>query len=476
MRDVRDGDVLQMPGEALMSLGALILAAGEGTRMRSQIPKVVHPILGRPMIGYALTTVRSLSPERLAVVIGHKGDQVEALLGGAQTVVQEQQLGTAHAVLEAESAFAGFDGTLLVMPGDAPLITAGTLRRLLDTHEAAGAAATVLTAVVPDPDGYGRVIRDSDSTVASIVEDRDATPEQKAIREVNACVWAFDARALFAGLGRIGRDNAQGEFYLNDIIGVLRSQSLLVAAECAQDWREILGVNSREQLALVGSIMGERINRGWMERGVTIVAPEQTFIGPDASVGADTTVWPGSIIVGATTVGCRCAIGPNTRITDSVLADDTTVEYSVVVDSKIAAGVRVGPYASLRAGTVMADGTKAGTFVEIKNTTVGEGSKVPHLSYIGDATIGRDVNIGAGSITCNYDGFAKSETVVEDGVFVGSDTMLIAPVTIGHDAVIGAGSAISKDVPPESLAVERAEQRTIEGWAGKRRANRRRRS
>lgn len=453
-----------------MSLAVLLLAAGEGTRMRSSIPKVAHEILGSPMLSWGLRAARGIDPDRVIVVVGHRAEQVRPLVGDASVVLQEQQLGTAHAVMSAKAELSDLEGTALVMPGDAPLITPNTLTRLLDRHTSSGAAATVLTAVVPDPTGYGRIVRDAAGDgVQRIVEEKDATDDERGIDEINACVYAFQLAPLLEALGRVGRENAQGEHYLNDVVDVLRGDGRIVAAEIAAEWREVLGVNSREQLAEATAILQERLNRGWMERGVTIISPAQTFIGPDVSLGPDTVIWPGTIIEGRTTFGMRCRIGPNARVSDSVIGDDVTVEYAVIREASIGHGASVGPYASVRPATQMGDGAKAGTFVELKNTTVGPDSKVPHLSYMGDAIIGRDVNVGAGSITCNYDGFDKAETVVEDGAFIGSDTMLIAPVRVGRGAVIGAGSAISDDVPPDSLAVERSEQRVIEGWAAKRR-------
>jgi len=438
--------------------------------MRSQTPKVAHEILGRPMLGYVLAAARSLNPERLAVVVGHRADTVTPLLGEAVAVAQDQQLGTAHAVLCAQPALADFDGILLVVPGDTPLLTANTLMRLVEKHRESGAGATLLTACVPDPTGYGRIVRDpATSHVLKIVEQKDASAQEQTICEVNTGMYAFEAARLFAELGKVGRANAQGEFYLTDIVEVFRREGITVAAFETPDHRETLGVNSREQLAEALAVLQERINRGWMESGVTIVSPGQTFLGPDVSIGPDTVVWPGTIMEGRTVVGARCRIGPNVRIEGSVVGDDACVEFAVVRQSQLGQGAQVGPYASLRPGSVMADRSKAGTFVELKNAQVGADSKVPHLSYMGDAIIGRDVNIGAGSITCNYDGYDKSETVVEDGAFVGSDTMLIAPVRIGENAVIAAGSAIANDVPPDSLAIERAQQRNIEGWAKKRR-------
>jgi bifunctional UDP-N-acetylglucosamine pyrophosphorylase/glucosamine-1-phosphate N-acetyltransferase len=342
--------------------------------------------------------------------------------------------------------------------------------RLVQKHRESGAGATLLTAGMPDPAGYGRIVRDPTAChVLRIVEQKDASAGEQDICEINTGMYAFEARRLFAELGKVGRANAQGEFYLTDIVEVFRREGITVAAFETPDHRETLGVNSREQLADALAVLQERINKGWMESGVTIVSPSQTFIGPDASIGPDTVVWPGTILEGRTVVGARCRIGPNVRVEDSVVGDDACVEFAVVRQSQLGHGAQVGPYASLRPGSVMADRSKAGTFVELKNAQVGEDSKVPHLSYMGDAIIGSDVNIGAGSITCNYDGYDKSETVVEDGAFVGSDTMLIAPVRIGENAVIAAGSAIANDVPPDSLAIERAQQRNIEGWAKKRR-------
>lgn len=456
-----------------MSLAVLILAAGEGVRMRSSLPKVAHPILGRPMLGYVLAAARSLGPERLVAVLGHGAEHVRPIVGDARVAIQQEQLGTAHAVQCASPELGGFEGTVLVLPGDTPLLTAGTLLDLLERHKTSGAKATLLTARVPDPAGYGRVLRGGpEGEVLRIVEDKDADDEERAIPEINSGVYAFDADTLFEDLGRIGRDNAQAEFYLTDIVELMRRRDALVTAVVAADHREIQGVNSREQLADATGLLQERVNRGLMETGVTIVAPRQTFIGPDVRIGPDTTVWPGTVLEGRTTIGARCRIGPNTRMTDATVGDDATIEFAVVDNAELGQGVGVGPFARIRPGTDMGDQSRAGSFVELKNTAVGRGSKVPHLSYVGDARIGDEVNVGAGSITCNYDGFEKFETVIEDGAFVGSDTMLIAPVRIGAGAVVAAGSAISQDVPPDSLAIERGDQKTIEQWAKKRRGRR----
>jgi bifunctional UDP-N-acetylglucosamine pyrophosphorylase/glucosamine-1-phosphate N-acetyltransferase len=438
--------------------------------MKSDRPKVAHEVLGVPMVQLVVEAALEAGCERVVAVTGHGADIVEALIPQTECVRQDRQLGTGHAVMCARAVLAGARGSLVVLSGDTPLIRPETIRALNEARESAGAATAVLTAVLSDPTGYGRIVRSAAGEITAIVEHKDATPEQLAIDEVNTGTYCFDAEVLFAHLDRLSTDNAQGEFYLTDIIGLFETEGLLVASATADDPLETMGVNSRVQLAEASSALQKRINERHMLAGVTMTDPGLVWIGPHVTIGKDSVFMPMTFLSGSTTVGERAVLGPNTRITDSEIGDDAVVDASVVIGSKVGPAVTVGPVAYLRPGTVLGARAKAGTCVEIKNSTVGEGSKVPHLSYIGDATIGTGVNIGAGTITCNYDGVSKHSTVIEDGAFVGSDTMLVAPVRIGQGAITGAGSAIAKDVPAGALGIERTDQRNLEGWAERKRA------
>jgi len=453
---------------------ALILAAGEGTRMKSALPKVAHRILDVPMVSYVVRAAEQAGCGRVVVVTGHGAEAVEGLLSGIECVRQGRQLGTGHAVMCARDVLEGTTGSLLVLSGDSPLIGARTLSALVEAREERGAGASVLTAHAPDPAGYGRVVRDDAGAVAAIVEEKDCAVEQRAIDEVNTGAYCFDAEVLFEHLETLTTDNVQGEFYLTDMVGLFVTEGLGVASLVAEDFRETLGVNSRVQLAEAAKVMQRRINERHMLAGVTMTDPELVWIGPDVEIGRDTEILPMTFLTGETRIGTDVLLGPDTRVTDSIVSSGAVVDSSVLVQAEVGPGATVGPVAYLRPGTVLGAAVKVGSCVEMKNSSVGEGSKVPHLSYIGDATIGKDVNVGAGSITCNYDGYHKYPTVIEDGAFIGSDTMLVAPVRIGKGAVTGAASAISRDVPAGALGIERCEQREIEDWAAKRRARRER--
>ena len=385
-------------------------------------------------------------------------------------VVQEERNGTAGAVAVCADALADFDGSLVVLSGDCPLITAGTIAELVRVREEAGAAVVVLTMEPDDPFGYGRIVRDPQGGVARIVEQKDAAPEEAAIRECNSGFYCFDARALFEALQQVGNDNAQGEFYLTDVLEICRRAGRAVLALPCADAAECLGVNSRIQLAEATKHLQRRINAAHLAAGVTMVDPDQVWIGPDVRIERDVELLPQTFLMGCTQVGEDSVIGPNSRLTDTVVGRGCVVDETVAVEARIDDGATCGPRAYLRPAAHLCEGAKAGTHVEIKKSTVGKGSKVPHLSYIGDATIGEDVNIGAGSITCNYDGKKKHATVIGDGAFIGSDTMMVAPVSIGAGAIVGAGSCITKDVAPDALALTRPEQREVAGWAAKKRA------
>ncbi|MDI6900973.1 MAG: bifunctional UDP-N-acetylglucosamine diphosphorylase/glucosamine-1-phosphate N-acetyltransferase GlmU [Anaerosomatales bacterium] len=453
-----------------MGAAALILAAGEGTRMKSTLPKVAHTILGVPLVRYALRAAHDAGCERVVIITGHEAETVESLLPDETCVRQEEQLGTGHAVLCAADALADWSGSLVVLSGDTPLLRAETVRQLIDERERTGAAAVVLTAVMDEPAGYGRIVRDPDGELSAIVEHKDLAPGQHDISEVNTGTYCFDAAVLFEHLHRLGNENAQGEYYLTDIVAVLRAESLRVATVTTDDAAETLGVNSRVQLAEASKVLQRRINRAHMLAGVTMTDPDLVWVGPDVTFGRDVVVEPMTFVMGECDIRDGAILGPDTRVTDSMVAENAVVDSSIVVNACVGPGATVGPRAYLRPGTVLKRGSKAGTSVEIKNATIGEGSKVPHLSYIGDADVGEGVNIGAGTITCNYDGVRKHKTVIGDRAFIGSDTMLVAPVRIGQGATTGAGSAIARDVPDGALAVERCEQRTIEGWTARKRA------
>lgn len=452
-----------------MDLAVVVLAAGEGTRMKSSKPKVLHEILGRPMISYAIEAARGLEPERIVAVLGHGSDEVRKKIDGrVRIAIQEEQLGTAHAVSCAVPELDNFDGDVLVICGDTPLMTTSTLRELVEIKSRHAAAASLLIARLDDPTGYGRVVRDG-ARVFKIVEEKDASPEERAISEVNAGTYCFEKAALVSVLGEIGRENAQSEYYLTDAIGILTAKGKTVVAYSANSPEEVLGVNSRKQLAEAARIARMRVNEALMASGVTIEEPDLTFISPEAKVGRDTIIRPNCFIEGNTEIGEGCEIGPNVRVVDSSIGNGVVMEQAVIKGAIIEDGASLGPFCHIRPGTRVRRGAKVGGFVEVKKSDIGEGAKVPHLSYIGDARVGKDANLGAGTITCNFDGFEKHETVIEEGAFIGSDTMLVAPVRIGKGAFTGAGSTITEDVPADALGLERAEQKNFEGWAKRRR-------
>lgn len=463
-----------MNGKGPMGAAALILAAGEGTRMNSRLPKVAHRILGVPMVSYVVDAAREAGCDNIVVVTGHGANAVDSLLGNVTCVHQTEQLGTGHAVMCAEDVLAGVDGSLVVLSGDSPLLRVETIRRLIEARERVAAAVAVLTTTLSDSAGYGRIVRDEHGALVAIVEDKDLAPDQRSIKEVNTGTYCFDAQLLFNHLGRLGNENAQGEYYLTDIVEILRLEGLDVVDVTTDEPEETLGVNSRVQLAEATKILQKRINHAHMLAGVTMTDPDLVWIGPGVTIGRDTVLEPMTYLSGDTRVAEECVIGPDSRLTDSRVENGAIVDSSILVGAVVGEGATVGPRAYLRPGTVLGKKSKAGTSVEIKNSTVGDGSKVPHLSYIGDATIGSDVNVGAGTITCNYDGERKHATVIGDGAFIGSDTMLVAPVTVGGGAVTAAGSAITRDVPADALGIERCEQCTVKGWARKQRAGRER--
>jgi len=450
----------------------VVLAAGKGTRMKSAVPKVLHRAAGFPLIEHVLRAAAALQPASTVVIVGHQAESVTSALAswpGLTCAVQEPQLGTGHALLQAEPALRGATGTVVLLSGDVPLLRPETLITVVREHTARKAAATVLTAIVNPPDGYGRIVR-TDGRIAAIVEHKDASPEQRAIPEINSGIYAFDLAPLFGALREIGSSNAQGEYYLPDLVTIYRKRGLAVETVTLSDSREILGVNSRKELAEVASILKMTKNDALMAAGVTIVDPSSTYIAPEVEIGADTVIHPGVHLEGRTRIGARCEILPSVRIIDSTVDDEVVINsFCLINDAHVASGARIGPFAHLRPQSDVGVDAHVGNFVELKKTTLGRGSKANHLAYLGDATIGERVNVGAGTITCNYDGTLKHQTVIEDGAFIGSDSQLIAPVRVGKGAYVAAGSSITEDVPAESLAIARGKQTNKEGWVAQKR-------
>lgn len=452
----------------MSDLLAVILAAGKGTRMKSALPKVLHPIGGKPMVEHVLSAAHMAGAKRKVVVVGFGADSVETTLGTqAEYVIQAQQLGTGHAVMQASSCLQDFDGAVMVLCGDTPLLRGETLAKLFAEHQMQQARATVLTACMADPTGYGRVIRDDSGQVLKIVEQKDATSSELAVNEINTGIYCFDRVALFDALRSINCNNMQGEYYLTDVIGILAQAQEKVWAVQVDDEQETLGINSRMQLAEAEKILRKRKLVNLMDNGVTIMDIDSTFIDDQVCIEPDTVIYPFTWIEGATYIGKGSSIGPSSRIQNSSIGDNATLHFVYAHDCQIGNGVTVGPYVHLRPGTVLADGVKIGNFVEVKNSQVGIGSKISHLSYIGDTDLGAQVNIGCGTVTVNYDGKKKHRTIVEDEAFIGCNSNLVAPVTVGKGAYVAAGSTITKNVPSEALGVARARQSNIEGWVTK---------
>ncbi|WP_459180999.1 bifunctional UDP-N-acetylglucosamine diphosphorylase/glucosamine-1-phosphate N-acetyltransferase GlmU [Streptomyces sp.] len=451
----------------------VVLAAGEGTRMKSATPKVLHTISGRSLVGHVVAAASALAPEHLVVVVGHAREQVTAHLEGIdpgiRTAVQEEQNGTGHAVRVALETLPALTGTVVITAGDTPLLTDGTLTALVAAHEGDGNAVTVLSAEVPDPTGYGRIVRAADGAVLAIVEQKDADDGQKAIREINSGVFAFDARLLADALGKVTTDNAQGEEYLTDTLEILREAGHRVGAAIAADHREIAGINNRVQLAQARRTLNDRLLERAMLQGATIVDPASTWVDVTVEFEPDSVVLPNTQLHGATRIATGAEVGPNSTLTDTTVGPGARVSNTVADSAEIGEEATVGPFAYLRPGTRLGPKSKAGTYVEMKNATIGEGTKVPHLSYVGDATIGEHTNIGAASVFVNYDGETKHHTTVGSYCKTGSDNMFVAPVTVGDGAYTAAGSVITKDVPAGSLAVARGQQRNIEGWVARKR-------
>ncbi|HXX15041.1 MAG TPA: bifunctional UDP-N-acetylglucosamine diphosphorylase/glucosamine-1-phosphate N-acetyltransferase GlmU [Candidatus Eremiobacteraceae bacterium] len=449
----------------------VVLAAGKGTRLKSSLAKVLHAAGGRPLVEHVVRSCVGVKPKKTIVVVGHQGEKVQEIVEplGAETVVQQPQNGTGHALLVAKRAI-GSAKYALVVPGDAPLVRTETLRALIQNHKTGQAAASILTAVLADPSGYGRIIRKGGDTVAAIVEESQLTAEQQELNEINSSVYCFTTAKLWPALAQVKPNNQHREIYLTDVIGAMNSKGETVLAELAPDSREILGCNTRADLAAVDHTFREWKRAALMRDGVTIQLPETVLIDPDVVVGEDTVIEPCVQLLGKTTIGARCTVKTGCVIHDSVLGDEVIMEpHCVITASRIDSQVIAGPFARMRPESRVKRGAKIGNFVELKKSTVGEGSKVPHLSYIGDAKIGTKTNIGAGTITCNYDGFHKHPTIIGNKAFIGTDTALVAPVRIGDGAYVAAGSTITENVPADALGIARGRQVNKKGWASKKR-------
>jgi len=450
------------------NLRVLILAAGKSTRMNSKYAKVLHRVGGATLIQHVLRAARSVSTD-ITIVIGHSAEKVRELLPESRFVEQKEQLGTGHAVMSAHDAFKGYAGNVLVLPGDVPLVNAKTLESLANFHTEGGYSASILTTDLLNPHGYGRIVRKKDDEVESIIEHRDANPEILKIREINSSIYIFDAPSLFEALAKVGTNNAQGEFYLTDAIGILVQNRKKIGAFKIENSDEVLGINTRQELAAVDRVMRRNKCETLMTSGVTIIDPDSTFIDVDVHIGPDTVIYPSVQIQGQTFIGEDVTIHSFSRITNSKIgARSVVLNGCVVADSTLGEQVSIGPFTHLRPNTTLANTVKVGNFVEIKKSSLGTGTKSMHLAYLGDSTIGNNVNVGAGTITCNYDGFQKHPTVIEDGAFIGSDSQLIAPVRIGKNAYVAAGSSITDDVPPDSMAIARGRQAVKEGWVKER--------
>ena len=454
-----------------MATAALILAAGKGTRMKSELVKVMHLLEGKPMVSYPVTTAKSLGAAKVALVVGHQAEKVRDYFSDdnqISIVLQEEQLGTGHAVACASEFLAGCDGDVLILCGDVPLITEETLRSLMTVHAGHGGTVTILTARVPDPFGYGRVIKDAAGRVLRIVEQKDATPAEQEVNEINSGIYCVNAAFLRDAITKIGNDNAQEEYYLTDIIGLATGQGHACYTSAVADPAEVMGVNDRVQMAAAGAILRRRINEALMLSGVTIIDPAVTYIEQGTVIGRDTIIYPNTFIGGGTVIGEGCVIDQSVTITTCRLGNRVHIKAgSVLEDSTIHNDTAVGPMAHLRPGTVLKEHVKIGNFVETKKAVIEEGSKASHLTYLGDCFLGKDVNIGCGTITCNYDGKKKHVTIIEDGVFVGSDVQFVAPVKVGKNSLIAAGTTVTTDIPPDSLALSRVPQVNKEGWVSR---------
>ena len=447
-----------------MKLKTLILAAGKGTRMKSNIPKIIHKVNGRPMISQILSVLNKIDSEENILILGYKKEEVLKVLGeDTSYVLQNEQLGTGHAVMQAKEKLKDYDGDVMVLYGDTPLLRAETLKSLYEFHKSSGAVTTLLTAIYDNPFGYGRIIKEN-GLVKAIIEEKEASDEVKKIKEVNAGVYCFNAKELFKALDKIDNNNEKGEYYLTDVIGIQVKENKKVQSFILEDSVEVLGVNSKVELAQAGKVLRDRKNLSLMEDGVIIINPDNTYIEENVKIGKDTVIYPGVMIQGNTEIGENCEIIGATRIVDSILKDNIRIESSVIEESILENGVTMGPFAHLRPKAHLKEKVHIGNFVEVKKSTLEKGVKAGHLTYLGDAQVGENTNIGAGTITCNYDGVNKFKTIIGKEAFIGSDSMLVAPVTIGEKALVGAGSVITKDVPDKSLAVSRSKQIIKSDW------------
>ncbi len=452
----------------MTELRAVILAAGKGTRMRSKLPKVLHKVGGKAMLQHVLDAADAAGAAEKIVIVGHGAELVESMVGEqGKIVLQAEQLGTGHAVMQTKDALAGFTGTAMILCGDTPLLDGEELKKFYEAHVQSGAAATVLTAFMDNPFGYGRIVRDADGNVQGIVEEKDADAQQKLIKEINTGIYCLECPLMFDVLATLTCDNAQGEYYLTDVLTKLNEVGKKVGGVVTEDSDMVMGINSRRQLAEAESVMRVRILNKLMDEGVTIMDPASTFIEGSVKIGRDTVIYPFTWLEGSTEIGEDCEIGPNVRLTNVEVGNGTHLQFVYGHDCKICDEVTAGPYVHLRPDTVIGNKVKIGNFVEVKNSNVGTGTKLPHLTYIGDSDIGSGVNMGCGCITVNYDGKKKHRTVIEDNAFVGCNTNLVAPVTVKAGCYIGAGSTITKEVPENSLGIARAKQKNIEGWAEK---------
>lgn len=448
---------------------SIILAAGQGTRMKSGTSKVLHEIFHKPLVYYPIEAARYAGAQEVCLVVGHKSEEVMETFGDTvKYALQAERLGTGHAVMQAMD-FIGDDGEILVLYGDTPLITAQTIEKMLAFHRKKKNAVTVLSALVDDPTGYGRIVRDESKHFVKIVEQKDATDEEKRITEINGGMYVFEAKHLKSALSKITNNNKQQEYYLTDTIEILLHEGHNVDAIAIMNPDDILGVNSREQLAQATAIMKQRINRKHMDNGVTLIDPHHTYIDPEVEIGQDTVIEPGCIIEGNTSIGENCIIGYNTKIRNCKVGNSVAIESSMLIDSQIDEGCHIGPFAYIRPNSHIGAKVKIGDFVEIKNATIGEGTKVSHLTYIGDADVGRDVNFGCGTVVVNYDGEKKHRTIIKDHAFIGCNTNLVSPVVIEENVYTAAGSTITQDVPKNSLAIARARQEIKPEWVTKKR-------
>lgn len=447
---------------------AVILAAGQGTRMKSKLYKVLHPILNKPMINYVIDNLKMNNLDKLVTVVGHGAEKVSEVVGSnSEFVIQEEQLGTGHAVQQAKDLLKDKDGTTIVVCGDTPLITSETFEKLFEYHEKTNSKATILTTNMPNPTGYGRVIRNEDDAVERIVEHKDANESELAVNEINTGTYCFDNRALFEALKHVNNDNAQGEYYLPDVIEILKTNAQKVSAYLTENIDETYGINDRVALAEAERIMKRRINEQHLRNGVTIIDPDHTYIAPEVVIEQDVIIYPGTIISGSTHIAQEAKIGPHTEINDCEIGAETIVKQSVVTNSKIGKRVSIGPFTHIRPESTIGNDVRVGNFVEIKKSHLGDDTKASHLSYIGDANLGNNVNVGCGTITVNYDGVNKHMTTIEDDTFIGCNSNLIAPVTIKKNSYVAAGSTITDDVPEDALAVARARQSNKENYASK---------